>query len=298
LSDAIRLDGADLARTLREELTGKVSVLNERYGRAPALSVILVGEDPASEVYVRNKHAACAKVGIRSEIIRRSADISAEDLRELIVRVNEAVDVDGLLVQLPLPAHIDPAQVRSWIDPHKDVDGLHPENVGLLASDQPRFVPCTPLGCLRMLEHYEIPTEGRLAVVLGRSLIVGRPMATLLSARSVNCTVTLCHSRSRDLPRICADADILIAAAGQPQLVEEDWIRPGAAVIDVGIHRIQDLSHPKGHRLVGDVHPNAERVAGFLSPVPGGVGPMTIAMLLENTVRAFQLQKGVQEAVV
>jgi methylenetetrahydrofolate dehydrogenase (NADP+)/methenyltetrahydrofolate cyclohydrolase len=292
------MDGTKLARALREALGNKVETLRQRHGRSPALSVILVGEDPASEVYVRNKDVACSKVGIRSEVIRRPASIGAGELRRLIEQVNDHEEKDGLLVQLPLPAHIDPVQVREWISPAKDVDGLHPENVGRLASDQPRFIPCTPLGCLRLLRHHEIPTEGRLAVVLGRSLIVGRPMATLLSARSVNCTVTLCHSRSRDLPRICADADILVAAAGQPQLVEEDWVRPGAAVIDVGIHRIEDPSHPKGQRLVGDVHPDVARVAGFLSPVPGGVGPMTIAMLLENTVRAFEIRMGVAEAFV
>ena len=220
------------------------------------------------------------------------ASTSSQELRATVERINGDDGIDGLLVQLPVPEAIDPADVREWIDPEKDVDGLHPDNVGRLASGTPRFVPCTPLGCLRMLERYEIPTAGRRAVVLGRSLIVGRPMAALLSTKGVDCTVTVAHSRSVDLPAVCREAEILIAAAGQPQLVRADWVRPGAAVIDVGIHRVEDPSHPKGARLVGDVHPEVAEVAGHLSPVPGGVGPMTIAMLLENTVDSFERRTG------
>lgn len=285
---AIVVDGKALAEERRVALTDRVAALRGARGRAPALTVVLVGDDPASHVYVRNKHIACEKTGIASEIVRLRADTTSSELEAVVRGINENPDIDGLLVQLPVPEAIDPAHVRSWIAPEKDVDGLHPENVGLLASGTPRFVPCTPLGCLRMLERYGIQTAGRRAVVLGRSLIVGRPMAALLSTKGVDATVTLAHSRSRDLPAICHDAEILIAAAGRPLLVERDWVRPGAAVIDVGIHRVEDAMHPKGARLVGDVHPDAAQVAGHLSPVPGGVGPMTIAMLLENTVDAFE----------
>lgn len=288
LGTAIVLDGKSLAEERRRALAERVAEASVAYGRAPALSVVLVGDDPASEVYVRNKHLACEKTGIASEVIRLPASTTAAKLRDVVQRINEDQQVDGLLVQLPVPETIDPADLRSWIAPHKDVDGLHPENVGLLASGTPRFVPCTPLGCLRMLEHHGIATVGRRAVVLGRSLIVGRPMAALLSTKGVDATVTLAHSRSRDLPAICREADILVVAAGQPQLVRAEWVRPGAAVIDVGIHRVDDATHPRGVRLVGDVHPEVERIAGHLSPVPGGVGPMTIAMLLENTVDAFE----------
>ena len=288
MSEAIRIDGKALAQERREDLARRVTKLRERGGRAPSLTVILVGEDPASQVYVRNKHRACEKTGITSQIITMDATTSSDGLRKRVDSVNADPDVDGLLVQLPVPDHIDPAHVRSWISPLKDVDGLHPENVGLLASGTPRFVPCTPLGCLRMLEKYEIETAGRTAVVLGRSLIVGRPMAALLSTKGVDATVIQAHSRSRDLPELCSRADILVAAAGRPQLVQPHWIKPGAAVLDVGIHRIEDPEHPKGSRLVGDVDPAAAGVAGYLSPVPGGVGPMTIAMLLENTVDAFE----------
>lgn len=288
VSSAVLLDGKALAEERRGALAQRVSALRKIHGRAPALTVVLVGDDPASHVYVRNKHVACEKAGIASEIVRLPAHTTSTELERVVRGINENPDVDGLLVQLPVPDAIDPADVRGWIAPEKDVDGLHPENVGLLASGTPRFVPCTPLGCLRMLEHYGVQTAGRHAVVLGRSLIVGRPMAALLSTKGVDATVTLAHSRSRDLPQICYEAEILVAAAGQPMLVQRDWIRPGAAVVDVGIHRIEDPSHPKGARLVGDVHPDAGSVAGFLSPVPGGVGPMTIAMLLENTVDAFE----------
>ena len=285
---ATTIDGKALAEERRIVLTERVAALQSAHGRAPSLTVVLVGDDPASHVYVRNKHLACEKTGITSEIVRLSAETSSARLEAVVRGINDDPAVDGILVQLPVPDAIDPAQVRSWIAPEKDVDGLHPENVGLLASGTPRFIPCTPLGCLRMLERYEIPTAGRRAVVLGRSLIVGRPMAALLSMKGIDATVTVAHSRSRDLEEICREAEILVAAAGQPQLVTRDWIRPGATVIDVGIHRVEDATHPKGARLVGDVHPDVARVAAYLSPVPGGVGPMTIAMLLENTTDAFE----------
>ena len=288
MSEAVKVDGKALAQERRTALAERVARLAERFGRRPALTVVLVGEDPASQVYVRNKHKACEKTAIDSEVVTLPVTTSADQLHAAVRRVNEAETIDGLLVQLPVPDHIDPARVREWIDPTKDVDGLHPDNVGRLASGTPRFVPCTPLGCLRMLQRYDVPISGRRAVVLGRSLIVGRPMEVLLSTKGVDATVTLAHSRSGDLASLCREAEILIAAAGQPQMVRHDWVREGAAVIDVGIHRVEDPSHPKGARLVGDVHPEVAAVAGHLSPVPGGVGPMTIAMLLENTVDAFE----------
>jgi len=289
---AIKVDGKALAAERREALSTRVAELTAKHGRAPALTVILVGEDPASQVYVRNKHKACEKTGITSEVLTLPDTTTSDELKAAVQRVNGAADIDGLLVQLPVPDAIDPADVREWIDPMKDVDGLHPDNVGRLTSGVPRFVPCTPLGCLRMLEKYDISTKGRRAVVLGRSLIVGRPMEVLLSTKGVDATVTVAHSRSEDLAALCREAEILIAAAGQPQIVRKDWVKPGAAVIDVGMHRIDDPSHPKGARLAGDVHPEVAEVAGYLSPVPGGVGPMTIAMLLENTVDSFERRVG------
>ncbi len=294
MSEAVIIDGKGLAQELREELGHRVTELRAQVGRPPALTVILVGEDPASQVYVRNKERACEKAGIRGEVLRLPASTSAGEIHREILRINEDPSVDGLLVQLPVPDGIDPAALREWIDPAKDVDGLHPRNVGLLASGMPGLVPCTPLGCLRMLRHHHVATAGARAVVLGRSLIVGRPMAALLSAKGVDATVTLAHSRSRDLAAICRQADILVAAAGVPQLVQPDWVRRGATVLDVGIHRVDDPTHPKGARLVGDVDPGVREVAGYLSPVPGGVGPMTIAMLLENTVTAFCRREGLE----
>ncbi len=289
---AIVLDGKALAAQRRVSLAARVERLEKTHGRPPALSVILVGEDPASEVYVRNKHLACEKAGIRSAVHTLPADTPRETLREAVESINADASVDGLLVQLPLPEGLDPAEVREWIAPEKDVDGLHPDNVGRLASGAPRFVPCTPLGCLRLLEHHDIATRGRRAVVVGRSLIVGRPMATLLSTKGIDATVTIAHSRSGDLAAICREAEILVVAAGRPEMVRADWVRPGAAVVDVGIHRVEDRSRPRGFRLCGDVHPEVAEVAGAFTPVPGGVGPMTIAMLLENTVDGFERRVG------
>ncbi len=283
---AIRIDGKVVAQRRREQCRVEASRVAQSIGRAPALAVVLVGDDPASHVYVRNKHRACAEAGVDTHDVRLPDSCSSRELRAAVERINEDDTIDGLLVQLPVPDAIDPAEVRGWIDPSKDVDGLHPENVGLLASGTPRFVPCTPAGCLELLREYDIPTAGREAVVIGRSLIVGRPMATLLSTKGVDATVTMGHSRSGNLKEICQRADILVVAAGQAEMVEPDWVKPGAAVIDVGIHRIADASRPRGSRLVGDVAPAVGEVAGHLTPVPGGVGPMTIAMLLQNTVEA------------
>jgi len=284
---AVRMDGKALAQEIREAVGERASALSRAHGRPPCLAVVLVGDDPASHVYVRNKHRACAEAGIVTRDERLDASTPAEDVRATVEALNADPAVDGLLVQLPLPGHLSADEVRDWIAPEKDVDGLHAENIGRLAAGTPRFVPCTPAGCLEMLRHQDIPTAGREAVVVGRSLIVGRPMAALLSMKGVDATVTLCHSRSRDLAGICARADILIAAAGQPGLVTPGFVKPGAAVVDVGIHRVEDASRRSGYRLVGDVVPAVAEVAGHLSPVPGGVGPMTIALLLRNTVDAM-----------
>lgn len=289
---AIRMDGKALAGAIRAEVKERAAALAQRHGRPPCLAVVLVGDDPASHVYVRNKHRACAEAGIATRDERLDADATAAELRSTVDALNAAPEVDGLLVQLPVPRQIDSADVRSWIAPEKDVDGLHTENIGLLAAGTPRFVPCTPAGCLEMLRHHGIRTAGREAVVVGRSLIVGRPLAALLSMKGVDATVTLCHSRSADLGAICRRADILVAAAGQPGLVTPEWVRPGAAVVDVGIHRVEDPSRKSGYRLVGDVQPSVAEVAGHLSPVPGGVGPMTIALLLRNTVDAMARREG------
>ncbi|RKZ11860.1 bifunctional methylenetetrahydrofolate dehydrogenase/methenyltetrahydrofolate cyclohydrolase FolD [bacterium] len=288
MTQAERMDGKALAKETRESLAVRVEALTKAHGRAPALTVVLVGSDPASEVYVRNKHQDCQKVGITSAVLTLDEQTSSDELKAAVEGINQDPDVDGLIVQLPVPDHIDPADVRAWIDPLKDVDGLNPENVGLLACETPRFIPCTPLGCVKLLQKYGVQTTGKHAVVIGRSLIVGRPMATLLSTKGIDCTVTICHSRTPDTAELCRQADIVVAAAGVPQFVKPDWIRPGAVVIDVGIHRIEDPTHPKGARLVGDVHPDVANVASHLTPVPGGVGPMTRALLLENTVRAFE----------
>jgi methylenetetrahydrofolate dehydrogenase (NADP+)/methenyltetrahydrofolate cyclohydrolase len=285
---AIRMDGTALAQKKRAAIAAQVAEIRAQGRRRPCLAVVLVGEDPASEVYVRNKHRACEETGIDSRKVVLSASTTAEALEDVVRSLNDDAEVDGLLVQLPLPAGLAPAVVRGWIDPRKDVDGLHPENVGLLASGTPRFVPCTPAGCLELLREYDVPTAGRRAVVIGRSLIVGRPMAALLSLPGIDATVTTCHSRTTDLAAVCREADILVAAAGRPELVQPDFVRPGATVIDVGIHRIPDATRKSGARLVGDVHPAVAEVAARLTPVPGGVGPMTIAMLLANTLQAYR----------
>jgi len=285
---ATRMDGTALAKKIRGRLRDEIGSGDLAAHRPPCLAVVLVGDDPASHVYVRNKHRACEEVGIESRRLERPANLRAEELRALIGELNADDGVDGVLVQLPVPDPIDPAQVREWIDPHKDVDGVHPANVGLLASGTPRFVSCTPAGCLQLLREYDIQTRGQRAVVIGRSLIVGRPMANLLSMPGVDATVTICHSRTVDLAEETRRADILIAAAGVPQVVRAEHVKPGAAVVDVGIHRVPDATRKSGARLVGDVEPEVAKVAGFLSPVPGGVGPMTIAMLLSNTVDAYR----------
>jgi methylenetetrahydrofolate dehydrogenase (NADP+)/methenyltetrahydrofolate cyclohydrolase len=275
------IDGKSIAATLRAEVAAKVAAA----GFTPGLAVLLVGEDPASSVYVRTKDRAAREAGIDTRTIRLPADTAQAEVLETIQSLNDDPDVDGILVQLPLPAGIDPQAVIEAIDPAKDVDGFHPTNVGHIADGRPALTPCTPLGVMKLLRAAGIETTGAQAVVLGRSAIVGRPMARLLLA--ADATVTVAHSRTRDLPAECRRADILIAAIGKPEMVQADWIKPGATIIDVGINRLPDGT------LVGDVDFKAcAAVAGAITPVPGGVGPMTVACLLENTLTAALRRRG------
>ncbi|MBL3570508.1 bifunctional methylenetetrahydrofolate dehydrogenase/methenyltetrahydrofolate cyclohydrolase [Rhodovulum sulfidophilum] len=292
---ATRIDGKAFAAGIREKVAAHVARLKADHGLTPGLAVVLVGEDPASQVYVRNKGEQTREAGMASFEHRLSADTSEPDLLALIDRLNADPSVNGILVQLPLPAHIGEAKVINAIDPAKDVDGFHISNVGLLATGQKSMVPCTPLGCLLMLRDTLGSLSGLNAVVVGRSNIVGKPMAQLLLADS--CTVTVAHSRTRDLPEVCRGADILVAAVGRPQMIPGDWVKPGATVIDVGINRVPAPEKGEGKtRLVGDVDfASAAEVAGAITPVPGGVGPMTIACLLANTVTACCRANGLPE---
>jgi methylenetetrahydrofolate dehydrogenase (NADP+)/methenyltetrahydrofolate cyclohydrolase len=282
------IDGKAFAEGLRRRIGEEVAAIRRERGRAPGLAVVLVGEDPASQVYVRNKALQTKEAGMASFEHRLPAATPEADLLHLIGRLNADAAVDGILVQLPLPKHIDSAKVLDAIDPDKDVDGFHIVNVGRLATGMPGLVPCTPLGCLMLLKHRLGDLSGKRALVLGRSNIVGKPMAQLLL--NENCTVTIAHSRTRDLAAECRGAEILVAAVGRPEMVRGDWIQPGAVVIDVGINRVE---RDGKSRLVGDVaFAEAERVAGAITPVPGGVGPMTIACLLQNTLTAFRRRHG------
>jgi methylenetetrahydrofolate dehydrogenase (NADP+) / methenyltetrahydrofolate cyclohydrolase len=289
------IDGKATATLLRAEVAAEVARLRAAHGIVPGLAVVLVGEDPASQVYVRNKGKQTLEAGMQSFEHRLPATVSAADLLALVRTLNADPQVHGILVQLPLPAHVDAKSVLEAIDPAKDVDGFHPLNVGGVATgDRAAMVPCTPLGCLLLLQRQGIPLAGANALVMGRSNIVGKPMASLLLA--ADCTVTIGHSRSRDLPGICRRADVVIAAVGRAEMVRGDWIKPGATVIDVGINRI-DLGDGRT-RLVGDVaFEEASAVAGAITPVPGGVGPMTIACLLRNTVVAAARQHAVTTAL-
>jgi methylenetetrahydrofolate dehydrogenase (NADP+) / methenyltetrahydrofolate cyclohydrolase len=277
---AMVIDGKQIAEQTRAEAAAGAVALKKRTGVIPHLAAVLVGEDPASAVYVRNKQIACEKAGFKSTLHRLPATTGQAELLALVQALNADPGVHGILVQLPLPRGLDTTQILDAILPAKDVDAFHPENVGLLQQGRPRFLPCTPAGVMRMLKVSGIETAGRHAVVIGRSDIVGRPMAALLSQKGADATVTLCHSRTRGIGDYCRSADLLVAAIGIPQFVKGDWVKPGAVVIDVGINRV-------GDRLVGDVdyHPAAQ-AASAITPVPGGVGPMTIAMLLQNTLTA------------
>lgn len=283
------IDGKQSAAQLREELTSTVSQLKREHDLVPGLAVVLVGEDPASQVYVRNKGKQTVEVGMQSFEHRLSAETSETDLLALIDTLNADDTVHGILVQLPLPSHIDEFRVINAVSHNKDVDGFHLMNVGRLNTDGGGVVPCTPLGCLMMLKSTLGDLTGMNAVIVGRSNIVGKPMAALLL--QANCTVTIAHSRTRDLEALCQSADILVAAVGRPQMVPGSWVKPGATVIDVGINRIEVDGKT---RLVGDVdYDSAAEVAGAITPVPGGVGPMTIACLLHNTVQQAKRQKGI-----
>jgi methylenetetrahydrofolate dehydrogenase (NADP+) / methenyltetrahydrofolate cyclohydrolase len=284
------IDGAAVAARLRKTLAVRVAALSAKHGRVPGLAVVLVGEDPASQVYVRNKGKATLEVGMRSIEHRLNASTGEAELLALVASLNADPAVDGILVQLPLPKQINADRVLQSIDPDKDVDGFHPINAGRLMTGQPGLVPCTPSGCMMLLKEALPTLAGLNAVVVGRSNIVGKPIAQLLL--QADCTVTIAHSRTRDLPAVCRAADILIAAVGKPEMVRGDWIKPGAVVIDVGINRIQ-LADGKT-RLVGDVATSeALPHALAITPVPGGVGPMTIACLLNNTLTAFERRYGV-----
>lgn len=278
------LDGKAIAAKVREEVARDVAEFRDSFGRTPKLVVILVGEDPASAVYVKNKQLACGKAGIDSELIKLPASTSQQELLDQIAAKNADPATNGILVQLPLPAGIDAKTVLDAIHPLKDVDAFHPENVGLMVQERPRFLPCTPHGVLVLLRSAGVQTAGQHAVIIGRSEIVGKPMAALLVQKSVDATVTICHSRTQNLAEICRTADILVAAIGKPEFVTGEFLKPGAAVIDVGTNRV-------GDKLVGDVRfADAVNIASVITPVPGGVGPMTIAMLLKSTVQAARLQ--------
>jgi len=279
------IDGKATAAAIHEEIKAEVERIETEYGIVPGLATVLVGENPASQFYVRSKQKRCAEVGIRSFGRTLPESASQEEVDGLVAELNANPEVHGILVQLPLPKHLDEEQVLGAIGLDKDVDGFHPVNIGRLAMKgrEPMFAPCTPSGCIELLDRYNIEIEGKEAVVLGRSNIVGLPVAMLLLKR--NATITICHSRTKDLPATCSRADILIAAVGRPQMVKGDWVKPGAAVIDVGINRVDDPTRKRGYRLVGDVDFDAvKEVVGYITPVPGGVGPMTIAMLLRNTL--------------
>ena len=291
MPDARIIDGKAIAAQLRERVAAAALALRDAHGIVPGLAAVLVGDDPASQIYVRSKARACTAAGLASFEFRLSADAGLPTSLELLAKLNSDERVDGILVQLPLPAGVEPQVVIAAIDPATEVDGFHPVHVGRLGSGDPGLVPCTPQGILLLLRASEVPLTGAEAVVLGRSGIVGRPVAALLVA--ADCTVTIVHSKSRDLPGICRRADILVAAIGRPQMVKADWLKPGAAVIDVGINRV---ATEDGTRLVGDVDFAAtRRVAGAISPVPGGVGPMTIACLLRNTLLAACRRRGLPD---
>jgi methylenetetrahydrofolate dehydrogenase (NADP+)/methenyltetrahydrofolate cyclohydrolase len=290
---ARRIDGKETAAAIHDEIKAEVERLEAERGIVPGLATLLVGENPASQFYVRSKQKRCAEVGIRSFGYDLSESARQEEVEGLVAELNANPEVHGILVQLPLPKHLDEERVLRAVGIEKDVDGFHPVNIGRLAMKgrEPMFVPCTPAGCIELLDRYDVGIEGKEAVVLGRSNIVGLPVAMLLLHR--NATITICHSRTQDLPGTCRRADILIAAVGRPQMVKADWVKPGAAVIDVGINRVDDPAAKRGYRIVGDVDFEAvKEVAGSLTPVPGGVGPMTIAMLLRNTLTSAKRAAG------
>jgi methylenetetrahydrofolate dehydrogenase (NADP+)/methenyltetrahydrofolate cyclohydrolase len=298
------LDGTKIRDAIFAELKDEVAILSSA-GIRPGLAAVLVGENPASQMYVKSKIAACEQLGMGNGLLTPDAGVSTADLLALVEDLNRDNDTDGILIQLPLPAQVDTKRVLEAVDPAKDVDGFHPVNLGRLVSGRPGLVACTPAGCMEILRRNDIAIEGANAVVLGRSDIVGKPMALLLM--HANATVTICHSKTKNLADVVRGADIVVAAMGKAGSVKEDWIKPGAAVIDVGTNRVTDAAEAerlfrnfpvrlekfraKGNALVGDVHPDVVNVAGALTPVPGGVGPMTITMLMSNTVKAARMRR-------
>ena len=302
---ALILDGTKIAQQIRSEVAAEVKTMAEA-GVRPGLAVVLVGHNPASEIYVRGKVKACEEVGIYSEKLAPPESAATGELIALVEDLNRRDEIDGILVQLPLPPQVDSKKVLLAVDPAKDVDGFHPMNVGFLSTQRPGLVPCTPAGVMEILKRSSIPVAGREAVVVGRSDIVGKPAAMLLI--NANATVTVCHSKTHDLPGVCRRADILVAAIGRAGMITRDFVKPGAAVIDVGMNTITDPAEfqrffagnakrketfgKKGSTLIGDVHPEVAEVAGALTPVPGGVGPLTIAMLMFNTVKAAKMRRG------
>lgn len=285
------ISGKQLSKEIREELKAQVADLKQQYNDVPKLVVVLVGEDPASVSYVTAKEKGATYVGFESELIRKPETITEQELLDLINELNNDDSVNGILVQLPLPKHIDMDKVLDTISLSKDVDGFHPENVGNLHVGRPALVPCTPKGIITMIKSAGLPIEGKNAVVVGRSNIVGKPVSMLLLGE--NATVTIAHSRTQDLPGLCRTADILVAAVGRAEMIKGDWVKPGAVVIDVGVNRVQkEIDGVMKNKLVGDVEfDKAAEVASFITPVPGGVGPMTITSLLQNTLEAFLNQK-------
>lgn len=285
--ETVLIDGKKVASQVREGLLAEIEELKAQ-GHTPGLAVVLVGNAPASQVYVGSKVKACAELGLYSQKWELPADTTQEELVKLIHQLNADDRIHGILVQSPPPPHIDEEAVILNIDPRKDVDGFHPANVAkLVLEDEEGFVPCTPLGCMELLKAYGIETAGKHAVVIGRSMIVGKPMANLLVAKKANATVTIAHSRTKDLPGLCRTADIIVAAVGRAEMVTADYVKEGAVVLDVGINRIADETRPRGYRIVGDVDfEDVKDKCSYITPVPGGVGPMTIAMLMANTVKA------------
>ncbi|MBK9491559.1 MAG: bifunctional methylenetetrahydrofolate dehydrogenase/methenyltetrahydrofolate cyclohydrolase FolD [Haliscomenobacter sp.] len=283
------LDGKQLAQTIKAELRTEVDKIKEQGGKLPHLVAVLVGENPASQAYVRNKVRSCEEVGFQSTLIHRPADISEQELLEIVEQLNRDISVDGFIVQLPLPRHIDEHKITLAIEPKKDVDGFHPVNFGRMAQGLPCYLPATPMGILEILRRYEIPTAGKEVVVLGRSNIVGTPISVLLSRKGYpgDATVTVCHSRTEDLAAHTRQADILIAAIGVPEFVKGDMVKKGAVVIDVGINRVEDPTSKTGYKLVGDVdYAAVAPLASWITPVPGGVGQLTVVALLINTLKS------------
>lgn len=291
----VLLDGKKTSQELKQEIAIEVAVLCEQGKKVPHLAAVIVGNDGASLTYVSSKVKACEQVGFQSTLVKLPEETTQEALLEKVYELNQNHDIDGYIVQLPLPKHIDEEKVLLAIDPKKDVDGFHPANFGRMALELESFIPATPFGIMQLLERYDIDTQGKHAVVIGRSHIVGRPISILLSQKGeyANATVTLAHSRTKNIKALVLQADIVVSALGIPNFVTSDMIKPGAVIIDVGITRVQDASTPKGYRIVGDVDfDNVAPKASYITPVPGGVGPMTIAMLLKNTLLARKRSEG------